>query len=260
MAAVSAEDPPDFGDADEDETVAPEATVPEAGLGLTAATDAALAGVLGDVLKAPPAPTPAAALGAGPTVVPLMGGAPGAPQVVAPGGPGVVAPPAEDVLPPDSDGDGWLELLRDGFTRQLREENECDEPPPFHRAMQLAADPPIPAGKYPRSALNLQLQLLLRLRSGDVGGVPGKGYGKALTKGPGKGFGCGGCGGFGSPAALPHLLKQMQMRAPSMTPAQQGQQAQLLLAAAKALQQGSWSKGGGKGPAVVPGVQRTLGK
>lgn len=149
-----------------------------------------------------------------------------------------------EVLPFEADGDGWMELLRDGYFRQLREENEYREPPPFHRATYFAAEPgqPTPIGKYPRAALNQQLQLLLRSRM--VEGVPSKGVpGKAVGK--------------GSPVAppnplvtlaanfpggLPGLLAQMQSLRGNMTP-QALQQTQLLLEAAKLMA----AKGGAKG-------------
>lgn len=98
----------------------------------------------------------------------------------------------EEVLPFEHDVDGWLELLRDGYFRQIREENEYPEPPTFHRATRYGANPgePVPAGMYPKQALNTQLQMLLRARPGDTF-VPGKG-GKGLPmpwlgKGVGKG-------------------------------------------------------------------------
>eukprot|EP00929_Paragymnodinium_shiwhaense_P046662 TRINITY_DN2374_c0_g1_i1.p1 TRINITY_DN2374_c0_g1~~TRINITY_DN2374_c0_g1_i1.p1 ORF type:complete len:206 (-),score=44.63 TRINITY_DN2374_c0_g1_i1:201-818(-) len=84
-----------------------------------------------------------------------------------------VPEPEEEFLPEDEENDGWLELLRDGHCRQLREENECDEPPIFHRAMHFAAEPgqSCPKGRFPRASLMSQLKLLLQLRAG--GDTPG---------------------------------------------------------------------------------------
>mmetsp|Transcript_81348 Transcript_81348/g.188967 ORF Transcript_81348/g.188967 Transcript_81348/m.188967 type:complete len:165 (-) Transcript_81348:121-615(-) len=81
----------------------------------------------------------------------------------------------DEALPFEQDAEAWLELLRDGFVRQLREENDYPEPPPFHRAIHFAASPgePIPPGKFPRQALNTQLQLLLRTRATE-GLLPGQ--------------------------------------------------------------------------------------
>eukprot|EP00933_Yihiella_yeosuensis_P048831 TRINITY_DN45241_c0_g1_i1.p1 TRINITY_DN45241_c0_g1~~TRINITY_DN45241_c0_g1_i1.p1 ORF type:complete len:206 (-),score=50.97 TRINITY_DN45241_c0_g1_i1:84-701(-) len=74
--------------------------------------------------------------------------------------------PEEFKLPTENDNDSWLELLRDSFFRQLREENEFKEPPPFNRANSFAAPQgtACPADKYPRQALNQQLQILSRYR------------------------------------------------------------------------------------------------
>merc|ERR1719330_788195 len=123
-----------------------------------------------------PAPPPNAA---------MVGAAARGPQVVLP--PALMSPnaaigpdPGEqpEALPEDQDGDGWLELLRDGFGQQFRCENEWQEPPPFPRALHFAAMPggPCPKGKFPREALNLQLQLLFRARTAmasEVDGPPG---------------------------------------------------------------------------------------
>eukprot|EP00438_Fugacium_kawagutii_P022343 Skav233109 [mRNA] locus=scaffold1342:228166:233865:- [translate_table: standard] len=49
--------------------------------------------------------------------------------------------PDETALPKDDDGESWLELLRDGYYRQLREENEYKQPAPFPRVMNFAAPP-----------------------------------------------------------------------------------------------------------------------
>merc|ERR1712232_658885 len=70
-------------------------------------------------------------------------------------------------LPPESDAEAWLELLRDGYMSQVRWQNSCPEPPPFHRALGCAVAPgeELGEGKYPRDALNLQLQLLIGART-----------------------------------------------------------------------------------------------
>merc|ERR1719330_569153 len=120
-----------------------------------------------------------------PPNVAMVGAAARGPQVVLP--PALMSPnaaigpdPGEqpEALPEDQDGDGWLELLRDGFGQQFRCENEWQEPPPFHRALHFAAMPggPCPKGKYPREALTLQLQLLFRARTAmpsEIDGPPG---------------------------------------------------------------------------------------
>eukprot|EP00411_Alexandrium_monilatum_P061747 CAMPEP_0175535718 /NCGR_PEP_ID=MMETSP0096-20121207/24341_1 /TAXON_ID=311494 /ORGANISM="Alexandrium monilatum, Strain CCMP3105" /LENGTH=228 /DNA_ID=CAMNT_0016838519 /DNA_START=35 /DNA_END=721 /DNA_ORIENTATION=+ len=191
---------------------------------------------------------------------------PGMPNLVPPPGVPAVAPipDAEDeALPFEHDSESWLELLRDGYVRQLREENEYPEPPPFHRAIHFAANPgePIPPGKYPRQALNMQLQLLLRARAVD-GHLPvppppsQKGMRPQLNPWiPVKG------GGAKGSLVLPQLLLQMQ---------QGGQQhGQFILEAAKALAAGkavgNLGKGKGKGYGLGKGVwnggvQRTIGK
>lgn len=107
------------------------------------------------------------------------------------GGPRIVLPPAltssvalppdpgeqPESLPPEHDHGAWLELLRDGFGQQFRCENEWQEPPPFHRALHFAAPPgdPVPAGKYPREGLNMQLQLLFKARTGMGSEIDGPG-------------------------------------------------------------------------------------
>ncbi|CAK0883151.1 unnamed protein product [Prorocentrum cordatum] len=87
----------------------------------------------------------------------------------------MVAGPDEAVLPLEADGDGWVELLRDAFFRQLQE-NECPEPPPFHRALRLAveAHETLTPGKFPYQALNIQLEMLNKMRGvgGHFGGCP----------------------------------------------------------------------------------------
>jgi len=257
MASATAEDPPDFG-SDEDEVEhAPAPEQPQASL--ASAADAALAS-LGDIAgttdKAPAAAAfPPKGVAAG---VPVA--APAAPKVLPPGplGPHIVMPPSatgaappppegED-LPMDHDGEAWLELLRDGHAHQMREENECEEPPPFHRAMQFAADPPIPAGKFPRMSLNLQLQLLLRLRAGGMEAPPAppplKG-GKQPQKAGGK-------GGVVPPLNAQSVIKQINQGVMMpMTPQEQQKQAQLLRAAATALQGAAVAKAG-SGTVVPP--------
>eukprot|EP00442_Polarella_glacialis_P038577 CAMPEP_0115120228 /NCGR_PEP_ID=MMETSP0227-20121206/45557_1 /TAXON_ID=89957 /ORGANISM="Polarella glacialis, Strain CCMP 1383" /LENGTH=183 /DNA_ID=CAMNT_0002521839 /DNA_START=71 /DNA_END=622 /DNA_ORIENTATION=+ len=102
----------------------------------------------------------------------------------------LVLAPEESTLPQEGDSEGWLELLRDGYYRQLREENEYKEPPPFHRAMQFAwsaASPGelCPETKYPRAALNFQMQMLMKLRPEPMK-PGGKNFGKGV---PMMGFG-----------------------------------------------------------------------
>jgi len=96
------------------------------------------------------------------------------------GGPRVVLPPAltgqaatsdpgpqPEALPSETDAEAWLELLRDGFSQQRRCENDCREPPPFHRALHFAAPvgEKVPEGKYPGEGLNTQLQVLFQVRN-----------------------------------------------------------------------------------------------
>lgn len=71
-------------------------------------------------------------------------------------------------LPTDDDKMGWVELLRDGYCTHVRWQNSHAEPPPFHRAMNCAANPgeKVGEGKYPRDALNIQLQLLMAYKQG----------------------------------------------------------------------------------------------
>mmetsp|Transcript_6409 Transcript_6409/g.11148 ORF Transcript_6409/g.11148 Transcript_6409/m.11148 type:complete len:282 (-) Transcript_6409:73-918(-) len=218
-----------------------------------------------------------------PPVVPPPGAQGGPPMVVAPDGslmPGAPLGPDGEPLPPpeeeeglpfETDADGWLELLRDGYLRQLREENEYPEPPAFHRAMHFGAKEgePVPPGKYPKQALNIQLHLLLRARAGE-GCMPqggGKGGGKkgGHMKG-GKGGGYGKDSGnqmLQIPAsALPGLVAGLQSGKGGINLQGGGPgQAQLLLEAAKAivgqssggrgqglnLDWGSLKGGGGKG-------------
>mmetsp|Transcript_22547 Transcript_22547/g.49848 ORF Transcript_22547/g.49848 Transcript_22547/m.49848 type:complete len:328 (-) Transcript_22547:109-1092(-) len=207
--------------------------------------------------------------------------------------------PDEDVLPFDHDVDAWLDLLRDGYVRQLREDNEYLEPPPFHRAMHYAAPlaPPgssVPPGRYPRQALDKQLALLLKLRYGETS--PDKGAGKggpgwrppmgkggnpmaalaaaaalqglqgnaaALLQGlAGQGIGLQGLQGL----ALQGLQGMQGMRGPGVVLPPQLQQGNLLLEAAKALAGKGGASMGTKGvrkgasKGKFQGVQRTIGK
>lgn len=127
----------------------------------------------------PPPPVGAPPLAAGGKgqigmAVSLPGGRGAGPRVVLPPAlTGQVAFPADpgeqpECLPPDNDPESWLELLRDGYAQQFRGENEWPEPPAFHRALHFAAPAgeKVPAGRYPREALNMQLQLLFKVRTG----------------------------------------------------------------------------------------------
>lgn len=111
----------------------------------------------------------------------------------------------EDVVPTDEDKESWVELMRDAYVRQLRTDAEHPEPPPFHRADHFSGLPapgqPLAEGKYPAQALNFQLQMLLRARTGDfptLGMAPyGPGcYGQYNSWMPGRRFGKGFGGGF----------------------------------------------------------------
>lgn len=77
----------------------------------------------------------------------------------------------EDAVPADEDRESWVELMRDAYVRQIRADAEHPEPPPFHRANHFSAVPlpgqPLAEGKFPAQALNFQLQMLLRARTGD---------------------------------------------------------------------------------------------
>lgn len=114
------------------------------------------------------------------------------------GGPRIVLPPAltsnaalppdpgeqPETLPADGDREAWLELLRDAFGQQFRCENDWQEPPPFHRALHFASTPgePCQSGKFPREALNLQLQLLFKVRTGMGSEFDGPGVAPPITK------------------------------------------------------------------------------
>lgn len=75
-------------------------------------------------------------------------------------------PPEEDVLPQEDDGDGWLELLRDGLWTDFREICEYPQPLPYHRVVTLHSHEGgrCPKGKFPRQALQKQLHMLQRFR------------------------------------------------------------------------------------------------
>mmetsp|Transcript_25870 Transcript_25870/g.59982 ORF Transcript_25870/g.59982 Transcript_25870/m.59982 type:complete len:257 (+) Transcript_25870:28-798(+) len=138
---------------------------------------------------APPAPSPAAALTVPPPAAVPAPTAAGVPApLVDPGhiDPAWEVPTAdESALPKEDDGEGWLELLRDGYFRQLREENEVKQPPPYPRAMNFGSPSGhlVPAGKYPRVALELQRQVLMKFRPDPPNPLKGKGYGGKGGKG-----------------------------------------------------------------------------
>lgn len=83
----------------------------------------------------------------------------------------------EGGLPYDDDHVGWIELLRDAYLQQLREEHEIPEPPPFHTCFDHAADHPVPKDKLPRHSLQMQLHMLTRSKRGNEEQW-GKGKGK----------------------------------------------------------------------------------
>jgi hypothetical protein len=173
------------------------------------------------------------------------------PEGLKPEEPKIPEPEVEN-LPLETDNDAWLDLLRDGYLRQLREENEYPEPPPFHRAIHFAAEPggPCPAGKYPKIALNLQLQMLLRARTGGelmLGGAARPGVVPPPAK-AGKGAAALAAVAplLASSGGLTNLLQQMQSGYVNGKPIQLAQQGQLLIAAAKALAEAK-AKGGDKG-------------
>lgn len=143
-----AEDLPDYdpdGESDEHSPVEAQVSVPAASLPAAPV----------------PAPPGAGATDAAAGAQPAKPGGTSAVAVAAPAS----APVFQDGLPADSDGERWLEFLRDGYMRQLREEAELPEPPPFQRALQFVAPPGqmTPEGYYPRQALNHQLHLVRRL-------------------------------------------------------------------------------------------------
>ncbi|CAE7186972.1 unnamed protein product, partial [Symbiodinium pilosum] len=123
-----------------------------------------------------PTPMPAAALVPAPNLVPAPLADPAHID------PAWEVPTAdESAVPKDDDGEGWLELLRDGYYRQLREENEFKQPPPYPRAINFAAASghPVAPSKYPRPALDLQRQILMKFRPDPPNPNKGKGmFGK----------------------------------------------------------------------------------
>lgn len=166
------------------------------------------------------------------------------------------------MLPYEGDSDSWLELLRDGHLRQLREENEYPEPPPFHRAIHYSAEAgaPCPAGKYPKQALQMQLQLLLKFRAPEGGAAPGGG--KPVLPG-GKGNVAAALAPLlqnpNAAAALQQLI-QAQQAGKGASP-QLAQQGQLLIEAAKVLAAAKAAQGGaGKGMKGGYGFNKGKGK
>eukprot|EP00443_Scrippsiella_acuminata_P023539 CAMPEP_0115366918 /NCGR_PEP_ID=MMETSP0270-20121206/105053_1 /TAXON_ID=71861 /ORGANISM="Scrippsiella trochoidea, Strain CCMP3099" /LENGTH=433 /DNA_ID=CAMNT_0002789705 /DNA_START=42 /DNA_END=1340 /DNA_ORIENTATION=+ len=167
-----------------------------------------------------------AALAANPLVAAMAAAMRGV--VPAPDGPGPPPGPEwfEDVLPPEEDKESWVELLRDAYVSQLQADAEHPEPPPFHRANHFAASVPpnmgrtLPEGKYPNQALNFQLQMLFRARTGEYNAAPaagpyggGGGYGQnnfwtpggRRYGGGGKGYG----GGYGPAPRRPLWVPQL---------------------------------------------------
>lgn len=151
----------------------------------------------------------------------------------------------EDTVPADDDKESWVELMRDAYVQQLRADAEHPEPPPFHRANHFSASSmpgqPLPEGKYPKQALNFQLQMLLRARSGDAhmaaapyahhGGHHGGGhyggghyggghYGGGDRWMPGRRFGGKGSGGYGG---MPRGPPRWMPVAPGAAPGAMGQ-------------------------------------
>jgi hypothetical protein len=157
-------------------------------------------------------------------------------------------------LPLETDSDAWLDLLRDGYLRQLREENEYPEPPPFHRAIHFANESgPCPPGKYPKLALNMQLQMLLKARTGGELVMAGKGFaGRPGVVVPPGGKGAAALAAvaplLAKSGGLPQLLQQMQQGIRGGMPIQLAQQGQLLIQAAKALAAAKAAGGGAPDP------------
>merc|ERR1712217_40278 len=84
----------------------------------------------------------------------------------------------EATLPADDDADAYIELMRDAYIRQLRQDADWPEPPPFPRANNHASfTQPIPADSYPTAALNLQFQILQRARQDQGFNIKGLGKG-----------------------------------------------------------------------------------
>lgn len=122
----------------------------------------------------------------------------------------------EDVVPVDEDKESWVELMRDAHVRQLRTDAEHPEPPPFQRANHFSGvslpGQPLPEGKFPAQALNFQLQMLLRARTGDYPGhlMASSPYGQGsgaywMPRGRWGGYGKGG-GGFGMSRGQPRWV------------------------------------------------------
>lgn len=177
----------------------------------------------------------AALLAASPLVAAMaaaMRGVVPAPQIPQWDGPGPPPGPEwmEDVVPQDDDRESWVELLRDAYVHQLRADAEHPEPPPFHRANHFAASVPpnlgrtLPEGKYPTQALNFQLQMLFRARTGEYNTMPTTspygyggygsygGYGNQGFWAPGGKRSFGGKGGFGGgygPARRPQWIPSL---------------------------------------------------
>lgn len=298
LGSISAEELPDFGcEPDEDITVGATGAASAIGEGSSGGDCSGAAPALapiegggaGTAVPVVPAKAvgPATIAAVTATVMPALPPAPsaGLMTMVPPTVNIMISGPEEEVLPLEHDGDGWLELLRDGYFRQLREENEYPEPPPFHRAIHFGVNPgePVPAGKFPRHALNMQLQLLQRYRTGEgFGGCKGTAFKGAPTpwfggKGGGPSNAMAALAAAATPLlglqgaaaqALPGLLMQLQQKggAPGAGP----QQGQLLLEAAQQLVSGKAGgntkgrKGKGKDHlqegGFVNGVQRTIVK
>eukprot|EP00747_Dinoflagellata_sp_TGD_P211557 gnl/TRDRNA2_/TRDRNA2_84786_c0_seq1.p1 gnl/TRDRNA2_/TRDRNA2_84786_c0~~gnl/TRDRNA2_/TRDRNA2_84786_c0_seq1.p1 ORF type:complete len:466 (-),score=130.19 gnl/TRDRNA2_/TRDRNA2_84786_c0_seq1:262-1584(-) len=217
-SAVDAEEP-DFAADDDDEA---EGDV--GSMAVDAGSEAPAADVASDAgtppRETPPSPAkPAPAPAPAPAPVPAPAAPAPAPAAGAAGTAAAADPVAEgereeEVMPWEGDGEGWLEMLRDGFFRQMREENDYLEPPPYHRALHFAHNPgegPCPSGKYPAQALNMQLNLLLKARTME-GMSPGKGQGM-LVPPPmhmgGMGMGMGGMGMGGMMGGMGGMPPQM---------------------------------------------------
>lgn len=256
---------PDFSAPDEEEVapaaeVAPPAEAPAAAEPVNAGASSALRAAVAASAAGEADVAAAVAHGPAPTVV-LPPGAAAAAAAAPQPAETKIPEPEEEHLPLETDSDAWLDLLRDGYLRQLREENEYPEPPPFHRAIHFAADAggPCPAGKYPKIALNMQLQMLLKARTGGELLIAGKGARPGIIMPPGKGKGnalAAVAPLLAKSGGLPQLLAQMQQGIRSGTPVQIAQQGQLLIQAAKALAAakaagnagaGAADKGKGKG-------------
>jgi len=221
---------------------------------------AALAAAEGAVIAGQADVAAAVAQGPSPVVVappPGLGGA--AVDPAKPEEPKVPEPEPE-ILPLETDSDAWLDLLRDGYLRQLREENEYLEPPPFHRAIHYAAEPggPCPPGKYPKNALNVQLQMLLKNRTGGelmLGNLTKPAVVVPPQKG-GKGALAAVAPLLGQSGGLTQLINQMNTGLIDGKPVNMATKGQLLIAAAKTLAEAK-AKGAdkGKGKGKVKGYK-----